>query len=152
MSGNGSKGNGSQRNGSQRNGSQGLVSGIVLFVIGCTALPLGILAGVFTGLEFLFWIAGVLFTIGLVAFIIGIARRVGSSMGGSSFRMTTHFFQPRRTSRPEPRRPRTPRVSTRCPSCGAKVAPRYIEQAPEGPVVVCPYCDTVYTPEEGYLA
>lgn len=42
----------------------------------------------------------------------------------------------------------TRRISTCCPACGARVGPDRIEDAPEGPVVVCPYCDCCYPLEE----
>ena len=50
---------------------------------------------------------------------------------------------------PHGRTRRFRRITTRCPSCGARVDPRHIEDAPEGPVVLCPYCDCCYPLEEG---
>jgi hypothetical protein len=131
-----------------------LARGIVLFVIGCTALPLGIVFGTLTGLDFLIWIAGVLFVIGLVAFIIGLTSAIRNRMesGGVSF---GNIFTTRRGAgsvrRRTATRRRARRITTRCPSCGARVNPRHIEDAPEGPVAICPYCDSAYTPEDNAL-
>ncbi|MBD3373045.1 MAG: hypothetical protein GF403_10080 [Candidatus Coatesbacteria bacterium] len=131
-----------------------LARGIVLFVIGCTALPLGIVFGTLTGLEFLIWIAGALFVIGLVAFIIGLTSAIRNRMGGGGAGFGNIFTTQRDGGsvrrRTAPRR-RARRITTRCPSCGARVDPRHIEDAPEGPVVICPYCESAYTPEENAL-
>src|SRR4030042_507263 len=112
---------------------------IILFVIGYTILGPGIALGVEIGWYFLPWVLGGFFLFTLVLFVRAVIRASGaaqafSMLRGADFRETIRRLNAPERSEGRPEKepaPRSVRMKTRCPNCGAAVSAGHITKIEE---------------------